>query len=77
MKPHEVKRIQAEQLEANENERLMTPTERKKRRKAKQRHSQLKIVSGSAAGALNSPLKSLGTRLRSLGADSAMGSIIV
>lgn len=50
MRPHEVKRVRAEQLEATENEKLMTPAERRKRRKAKQRHAQLKIIAGSAAG---------------------------
>lgn len=50
MRPHEVKRVRAEQLEATENEKMMTPAEQKKRRKAKQRHAHLKIISGSAAG---------------------------
>lgn len=48
--PYQVKRVRVEQAEALENEKVMTPAEQKKRRRTKQRHTQLKIIAGSAAG---------------------------
>jgi hypothetical protein len=45
LKPHERRRAQKDQAEANEHARLQTPAEIKKRRKESQRHIQLKLIS--------------------------------
>jgi hypothetical protein len=50
LRPHRRKQIDAEQQEVYDNDKLLLTDVMRQRRKAKQRHVNLKLISGSAAG---------------------------